>query len=296
MLNEIKFIQNIGRFETARPTQGATFGPCTLVFGENGWGKSTIADILRSLTTDNPAILRGRKTLDADTASKAVLRFGAENSVFEDEVWSGLRPRVAVYDSAFINDNVFSGDIVSGEHLKRQYGLVVGEDGVRRVRRIVELDNENHENNKAISAAESELKGVIRTVAPAAMQLDDFLGLEVRSGIDAAIGEKDLEVQRVRRAAELKAAAEPSLLPVPTETEKLRELLGKSIDEIAEEALVTVRAHITAHECDVGEGGMDPTGRGLGNADDAALFGCCNFGFDGVAFLLTGIPAPLLAA
>jgi len=41
---------------------------------------------------------------------------------------------------------------------------------------------------------------------------------------------------------------------------------------------------------------MDPTGRGPGNTDDAALFGYCNFSFDGVTFLLAGIPAPLLAA
>ncbi len=60
MLKEVKFIQNIGRFETAKPTHDATFGPCTLVFGENGWGKSTLADILRSLTTNNPSILAGR--------------------------------------------------------------------------------------------------------------------------------------------------------------------------------------------------------------------------------------------
>ena len=65
MLKEIKFIQNIRRFETAKPTHGAGLGSCTLVFGENGWGKSTLADILRSLTTNNPAILAGRKTLDA---------------------------------------------------------------------------------------------------------------------------------------------------------------------------------------------------------------------------------------
>lgn len=256
MLNEIKFIQNIGRFETARPTQNATFGACTLVFGENGWGKSTIADILRSLTTSNPAILAGRKTLNADAPSKAVLRFGTENAVFENETWNGPRPRIAVYDSAFINDNVFSGDIVSGDHLKRQYGLVVGEEGVRRVRRIVELDEENRENNNAIRAAESELKAVVRSVAPAAMQLDDFLSLEIRPDIDKAIEGKDTEVQRVRRARELKAAAEPSLLPVPTETEKLRDLLDKSIDEIAEEALTTVRTHIASHECEVEDGDL----------------------------------------
>jgi wobble nucleotide-excising tRNase len=126
MLKEVKFIQNIGRFELARPTRDAVFGQCTLVFGENGWGKSTLADVLRSLTTNNPAILIGRRTVDADTPSKAILRIGSQIAVFENGAWSGPRPRIAVYDSAFINDNVFSGDIVSAEHLKNQYGLVVG--------------------------------------------------------------------------------------------------------------------------------------------------------------------------
>lgn len=94
MLTEVKFIQSIGRFETAKPTRDATFGPCTLAFGENGWGKSTLADILRSLTTNNPAILAGRKTLDADAPPKAVLRFGTQNAVFENGAWTGPRPRI----------------------------------------------------------------------------------------------------------------------------------------------------------------------------------------------------------
>jgi wobble nucleotide-excising tRNase len=97
MLKEVKFIQSIGRFETAKPTPDATFGPCTLVFGENGWGKSTLADILRSLTTNNPAILAGRKTLASDAPPKAVLRFSIRrcNSSISSS-WaasSGVGPR-----------------------------------------------------------------------------------------------------------------------------------------------------------------------------------------------------------
>ncbi len=254
MLNEVKFIQNIGRFETARPTHGATFGSCTLVFGENGWGKSTLADILRSLTTNNPAILAGRTTLAADAPPKAVLRFGTENAIFENAVWAGPRPRIAVYDSAFINANVFSGDIVSADHLKSQYGLVVGEEGVRRVRRIVELDEENRANNAAIRTAESELNAVIRTVAPPAMKLEDFLALDERVGIDDAIATQDAKVQQARRAKELKAAAEPTPFPLPTETARLRDILRSTIDEVAEQALAKVRVHITAHECRAKEG------------------------------------------
>ncbi|MEQ8640449.1 MAG: AAA family ATPase [Alphaproteobacteria bacterium] len=250
MLSEIKFIQNIGRFETAKPTAGAVFGKCTLVYGENGWGKSTLADILRSLTTNCPAILAGRKTLDAVAPPKAVLRLGSQNAIFEDGAWTGPRPAIAVYDSAFVNDNVFSGDIVTGDHLRRQYGLVIGEEGVRRVRRIAELDEENRKNNQEIKSAEGELQAVIRTVGPQSMKVENFLALEARHDIDDAIAAKDTQVQQARRAKELKAAAEPSLYPLPTPTDKLRGLLTRSIDEIAENALNKVRAHIAAHECD----------------------------------------------
>ncbi len=142
---------------------------------------------------------------------------------------------------------MFSGDFVSADHLKNQYGLVVGEEGVRLVRRIVELDGENRENNKATAAAEAELTAVIRTLGLPAMQPGAFLVLEARPDIDEAIAAKDNQIQRARRAKELKAAAEPSLLPTPTETAKLRDLLGQSINEIAEAAVSKVRAHIAAH-------------------------------------------------
>ena len=106
-LKEVKYVQNIGRFEKGQSVADATFGPCTLVFGENGWGKSTLADLLRSLTTNNPDIVIGRKTLAGSPDQKAVVRFGDQRAVFEDGAWSGIRPPIAVYDSVFVNENVF---------------------------------------------------------------------------------------------------------------------------------------------------------------------------------------------
>ena len=253
MLQEIKFIQSIGRFEEAKSPQSTRLGPCTLIFGENGWGKSTLADILRSLSTNNPAILAGRATLDVTAPQKAILRVSGQNAVFQNGAWSGPRPRAAVYDSSFINDNVYSGDIVSAEHLKNQYGLVVGEEGVSLVRRIVELDGKNRDNNKAISDTEKELKALMLAVAPPAMQLDAFLALPPRDDIDEAIASQELRVGQARRAKELKAAAEPGAYPVPTETDKLGALLHGSIDDVAADAVARVRAHIAAHQHHTGE-------------------------------------------
>ena len=247
-LREVKYIRNVGRFEKCMSVTDATFGRCTLVFGENGWGKSTLADLLRSLTTNNPVIVIGRKTLAGGPEQQAVFRFGDQRAVFKNGAWTGLRPRIAVYDSVFINENVFSGDVVTNEHLKNQYGMVVGEEGVRRVRRIVELDNENRENNNQSRVVEAELDGIVRAVGPGGLPRKEFLALEAVADVDAKVEAKEKEVQRVSRAKELKGAGEPGVLPAPTETEEFRKGLHSTIEGIAEAAARAVRAHIAKHE------------------------------------------------
>lgn len=247
LLKEVKYVQNIGRFEKCQSVADATFGACTLVFGENGWGKSTLADLLRSLTTNNPDIVIGRKTLAGGPDQKAVVRFGDQRAVFEDEAWSGIRPHIAIYDSVFVNENVFSGDVVTNEHLKKQYGMVVGEEGVRRVRRIVELDNENRQNNSETRVVEAELDGILRAVGPEGMTRKAFLALDAVADVDAKIEEKDKEMQRASRAKELKGAGEPPVLPVPMETEEFRKSLHSAIGGIAEAAARAVREHIEKH-------------------------------------------------
>ena len=253
-LREVKYVQNIGRFENGQSVADATFGLCTLVFGENGWGKSTLADLLRSLTTNNPDIVIGRKTLAGGPEQQAILQFGDQRAVFKDGAWTGIRPRIAVYDSVFVNENVFSGDVVTNEHLKNQYGMVVGEEGVRRVRRIVDLDNANRENNSQSRVVEAELDGIVRAVGPEGMTRTEFLALLAIADVDAKIEAKEQEVRRVSRAKELKGAAEPKVFPVPTETEELRKCLHGTIEGIAEAAARAVRVHIAKHE-EKGSGG-----------------------------------------
>ena len=56
---------------------------------------------------------------------------GSRKASFEDGAWTGTPPPIAVFDQTFVNENVYSGEIVSHDHLKRQYGLVVGAEGVK---------------------------------------------------------------------------------------------------------------------------------------------------------------------
>ena len=247
ILTEIKFIKNIGRFVEAKPMPGVRLGHCTLVFGENGWGKSTIADILRSIATKSPAIIRGRRTLGADVDQAAVFAFGNQTARFDGSSWIGYTPKIAVYDSAFINDNVFSGDQVSSDHLKNQYGLVVGEEGVRRIRRIVEIDGENRDCNAKIKIAEQELSAILRAHSLERMNVPDFIALESVHAIESLIANKTAEVNRASRARELKAAKLPESLPTPSDVLTFEDLFRSGLDDISEFAASAVRQHIEQH-------------------------------------------------
>lgn len=249
MLQKISIIENVGRFEKALATQNVRFGQCTLFFGENGWGKSTIADILRSLSRGDPGIIVGRKTLAGGPDQKISLQFDTGRANFEGGGWNGAQPRVIVFDSLFVSDNVYSGDTVSADHLRRQYGLVVGEKGVKLVHKIVALDEENTENNKNIRALEAELTAGLRGIGPAAMSLSDFEALEQNSDIEKAIADKQTEVSRAERSKELKAAAGATEFPLPSAPATFEAALNYTIEGIAADAVEAVRSHVAAHEC-----------------------------------------------
>ena len=246
ILTEIRVIKNIGRFAEAKSMPGVRLGHCTLVFGENGWGKSTLADVLRSIATKNPAIVRGRQTLGVDIEQIAVFGFGNHTVRFDGSNWVGHTPMIAVYDSAFINDNVFSGDQVSAEHLKNQYGLVVGEEGVRRIRRIVEIDGENRDCNAKIKAAEQEIVALMRG-QKLGMKIDDFIALRPIPTIETLIASKSAEISRASRVRELKAAKLPEPLPTPSDVRTFEDLFLSGLDSISEQAASRVRQHIEKH-------------------------------------------------
>ena len=131
MLKKIELIQGIGLFYNANG-KPHTFDKATLIYAENGRGKSTLANILRSVATNNPSLLSGRTTLDGSHAPKCLLNFDSGHKVkYEDGVWSEKWPELLVFDADFIEKNVHSGGEVNTHHRKNllEFALVEQEDG-----------------------------------------------------------------------------------------------------------------------------------------------------------------------
>lgn len=247
-IQKIIDIQKVGRFEKLdTKAVGTPFTKVVLIYGENGWGKSTIADILRSLSTNKPEIVKGRETLSATGPQKIILLTEGSQTNFDGTRWNGPRPQIAVFDQTFINENVYSGDSVSLDHLKRQYGLVIGARGVELVNQMLEIDRDLKSINDAIKIKEKSFEAIARTVGLPTMNAADFAALVPLEENSPLIAEKELEIRRANLATQINSALLPELLSIPTEGHIFQNLLTQNIEGISEDAYTLLRSHIQSH-------------------------------------------------
>src|SRR5271167_660462 len=105
-------IKNVGRLKNSATGGNTTFAKHTFIYGANGFGKTTLCAILRSLKSGDGAYVIGRKTLGAATDPTVDILGAGINYRFASGSWSGLNANLAIYDGIFIAENVHSGDFV----------------------------------------------------------------------------------------------------------------------------------------------------------------------------------------
>jgi hypothetical protein len=88
----------------------------TFIVGANGFGKTTLCAVLRSLKTGDAAHVIGRKTLGVGNPINIDLLLAAGNVRFDGAVWSATHPALAIFDGVFVADNVHSGEVVELDH------------------------------------------------------------------------------------------------------------------------------------------------------------------------------------
>ena len=132
MIKKIVSLRGVGRFEGFKATGDVTFGKYTLIFAENGVGKTTLCDVIRSLQTGDPDYIMGRRTLGSAVEPEAtVLLNDGSTARFSGGRWSKTPAGgCTIFDQVYVRDNVHAGEVVDIEHKRALFSLVVGERGV----------------------------------------------------------------------------------------------------------------------------------------------------------------------
>lgn len=243
MLQKIVSINNVGRFLRYGASGDVGLKKYNLVFAENGRGKSTLCAILRSLQSGDPALVLGRTTLGSCGAPQITILFDGATIAFDNGVWSTTVPELAIFDSAFVSQNVYSGDAVDLAHRRNLYRVIVGKHGVDLARQIEELDTESREKSTEIR----DKRAAVQALVPHGLTVEEFLPLQEDTMIDAKIADKKIELEALKEADRIKNRAGLSELTVPVFPDGFVELLSKTIEDIAEDAERRVTRQIETH-------------------------------------------------
>ncbi|HMD83757.1 MAG TPA: AAA family ATPase [Terriglobia bacterium] len=243
MINKILFIKNVGRFVDYSGHGDVEFQKLTLIFGENGRGKTMLSAILRSLGTGDAQCLLERKSIKSSKEPEACIRVNSASHTFKNGNWDNPVPELEVFDTTFINENVYSGVYVDHEHRKNLYRFIVGKKGVQLANAVDDLDTKSRDKSEEIKSKGKEIQQNIL----GAMSVEQFVSLPFVPDVDKQIGEKEAEVEALRQATSI--ANKPGLtkLSLPKiPLANLQSLLTKTVGDVADTAEKLVRQHVAS--------------------------------------------------
>lgn len=258
MINSIQLLRNIGLFDSVSAAATIPFARLTLIYAENGRGKTTLAAILRSLASGDPLPISERRRLAAQHPPHIVLDCdgGPPTAMFQNNAWNRTLPNLAVFDDVFVDQNVYSGLAVESGHRQHLHELILGAQPVALNQELLQLIRRIEEHNAAIR----EKATAIPTAERDGLSPDDFCALPARSDIDAAIEatERNLAAARERDPVRNTALFETLGLPA-FDTAALDRILGEDLPSLDAAAATQVQVHLTG----LGEGGETWVGDGM---------------------------------
>ena len=176
MVKSIQLLRNIGLFDSVSAAANIPLARLTLVYAENGRGKTTLAAILRSLATGDPIPIAERRRLAAQYPPHVVLDCdgGPPPAMFQNNAWNRTLSNLAVFDDAFVDQNVYSGLAVEAGHRQNLHELILGAQAVALNQQLQQLIRRIEEHNAALR----ERAAAIPTAERDGLSADDFCAFQ----------------------------------------------------------------------------------------------------------------------
>ena len=245
MILKLCLIRNIGHFNNVDAGKDLPLRRISLIYAENGRGKTTLAAILRSLSENDLQAILERKRIGGSGEPHVVIELEGDSNaiIFENDHWSTSAPRMEVFDDAFVENNVHSGLSVNAQQRQHLHDVILG-------REAVQLQNVLDEKIEAIEShigKLSDLEVRIRPSMPQGFSLEDFCALKPSQDIDTQIDLKEKAIRAANEEDQVRAYPAFEAINVPAyEIPKIEELLGSTLDTIQDEAVRRIEAHLSS--------------------------------------------------
>jgi len=243
MLERIHRVRGIGLLHDADGRQHS-LKKATLVYADNGVGKSTLASIFRSCASDDPDLIRRRKTIDGNYQPDVILQFSnGQQSLFANANWNNSHPELLVFDADFVEKNVYAGGQVSTDQRKKLLQFALGTSAVNAQREYDQADNDALTASQLVRDLTNQLTRFHQGV-----QLQQFRGLAEVPDADnqiAALNERIVEAQNIGL---IQAKALPEKLDEPAfDVTQIFRVFESSLADIDLATEQRVKQHLDSH-------------------------------------------------
>lgn len=242
MLERFQLLANIGQFDSVAATaQLPSLTKLSLIYGENGRGKTTLAALLKSAGSGDPAGVLERRRLGAANPPHIVISVAGANRVFQNDGWDVGSPEFVVFDDAFVAANVCSGMEVEAGHRQNLHELILGAQGVALNTTLVGHVRQIEEHTKTIRQREAAVPANVRGTS----NVDQFCALADDPDIDAKIrqSERALAAARNAQAIRTRGTFIAPVLPA-IDVEAINAVLSRNLDDVEADAIARVRSHL----------------------------------------------------
>ena len=162
MIHKILEIQNCGRFLNYKPSEkeygwNGVFSKKNTIYAENGSGKTTFTQILKSLSGKCCSLVAKRKSLQTKLpVSISVVNGDNHKLSYNIDKWNAHLLNIEVYDNYYVENNVYIISFGSQESLSSLYDLLP--DGYTMMAEIQKYKHKRKYTSGAIRNIRRELK------------------------------------------------------------------------------------------------------------------------------------------
>lgn len=243
MIAKLLKIQNVGLLRDATETGAIGLSKVTMVYADNGRGKSTFGALLRDWQLGDGARVMARRTIDTkDDPHIGLLLSDGQKAVFESGAWKGDRRMLEIFDSEFVEGNVYSGFEVRPDQRQSLLGFALGDQAVALKQLIDSLTQQIDVQAKARSQAEKVL-----AASSAPYNVGEFVALAQVPDIVDRITAQEKRMEAAKNAKQLGSRQMPTSLEViHIDLGEVFALLSTELKELEARAEELVKDHLAA--------------------------------------------------
>ncbi len=261
MLKKVKLIQGIGSF--AKTTAGGVdLGAVTIIYGENRNGKSTLCDVMHSLSENDASFILNRKSIPNDQTKppKVELMFdtqaGNVTTIFENDQWRVKNPecsKLYVFDQSFIHRNVITGQKLERSNSESMTSFILGENNTALFAVLAEMNNNLREERRLLSNIEGLFTP--HSVGNVPEYISSALPTETKEQLEANLATHEASKQQITTTIQNidKIKRRNVLSAVGTQVnfaqvcDSINAVLASSLQNVHQGSLESLQNHMTNH-------------------------------------------------